>query len=631
MARDLESSSSPKPAAMGLYLGALGVVFGDIGTSPLYAVKECFHGIHAIALNPTNVLGVLSLVFWSLTMVIAVKYLTFITRADNRGEGGIFALLALVPSSERKLSRRTRSAVVFAALVGASLLYGDGFITPAISVLSAIEGLEVATDAAHDLVVPLTCGILLALFLVQSRGTSGIGKIFGPVMLVWFIVLAALGFGYIVKNPTVLAAVNPVYAFNFFAENRLHGILVLGSVVLCITGGEALYADIGHFGRGPIQLSWFSLVFPSLLLNYFGQGALLLEHPELAVNPFYGLVPRALLYPMVALATMATIIASQAMITGAFSLTRQAVQLGYCPRVTIVHTAAHTEGQIYIPEVNRLMMVVCIALVIVFRKSSGLAAAYGVAVTADMAITSIVYFFVATRAWGWSTAKTLILVGLFLSFDLTYFGANLLKFFDGGWFPVAVAVVAVTMMMTWKDGRAELYRRILNTSISLDLFIRDLADHDVYRVPGTAVFMASSSQFTPPSLLHHFKHNQVLHGEVILLTIASMDVPAVPDEKRLKVEELGQGFYRIVAGYGFMETPNVPQLMDRAYKEGLIPCVPPVSYYLGRETLIPTGESGMMKWRKHLFTFLSRNSQSPTNYFGLPPGQVIELGVQIVF
>ena len=615
---------------LGLALGALGVVYGDIGTSPLYAVKECFHGVHAIAATPENILGVLSLVFWSLTIVVTLKYLTFIMLADNRGEGGIFALLALVPGRE-KISRRIYSAIVFAALAGAALLYGDGFITPAISVLSAVEGLEVATSAASNLVVPITCVILFALFLFQRHGTHGIGRVFGPVMLVWFASIGLLGMIHIVQNPHILVALSPTYAFSFFARNHLHGFVVLGSVVLCLTGGEALYADMGHFGRGPIRFSWFTLVFPALLLNYFGQGALLLIDPAQTINPFFGLVPRTLLYPMVGLATVATIIASQAMISGAFSLTRQAVQLGYFPRVTIIHTSALTEGQIYVPEVNWLMMIVCIALVLVFKSSSGLAGAYGVAVTANMALTSVVYFFVTTRTWNWPVRRALPLVALFLLFDLTYFGSNLFKFFDGGWFPMVVAAIIVIVMTTWKDGRAELYTKIVQSSLPLDAFLKDVLDHCVYRVPGTAVFMASTSQFTPPSLLHHYKHNQVLHQQVVLLTIVSADSPTVPKKDRVKVQELGNGFYRLIARYGFMETPKVPRILERAFDLDLIRRDDRISYYLGRETLIPTGRVKMSGWRKQLFAFLSRNSQSATSYFGLPPGQVVELGVQIEF
>jgi KUP system potassium uptake protein len=624
-----ESKRTSKSAFLSLALGALGVVYGDIGTSPLYTIKECFHGIHAVAPNEANILGVLSLIAWSLTIVVSIKYIIFMMRADNRGEGGIFALLALVPSAAKLKSPHARGVVVFSALLGASLLYGDGFITPAISVLSAVEGLEVATSAAQSFVVPLTCTILFLLFLVQRHGTAGIGNVFGPIMMLWFAALSTLGLMHILDNPHILVALNPVYAIKFFAEHHVHGLVVLGSVVLCITGGEALYADMGHFGRNPIRLSWFTLVFPALVLNYFGQGALLLDRPDLAVNPFYGLVPRPLLYPMVGLSTIATVIASQAMISGAFSLTRQAVQLGYCPRVTIVHTSETTEGQIYIPEVNWMMMIICIGLVLVFKASSGLAGAYGVAVTANMGITSVVYFFVATKTWGWSLRKTVPLVVLFLVFDTMYFGSNLLKFFDGGWFPLAVAALIVLVMSTWKDGRAELYRRLFNALIPTEMFLEDVAAHNVYRVSGTAVFMASSSQFIPPSLLHHFKHNQVLHERVLLLTIQVTDFPTVPDRERVKFEEIGQGFHRVQAFYGFMETPNVPQIMQKALEAGVIPSLYPISYYLGRETLITTGKSKSMRWRRSLFAFLSRNSRSAIDYFGIPPGRVVELGVQI--
>jgi len=627
---EMDRGMPGKRLELSLALGALGVVYGDIGTSPLYAIKECFFGVHAVTPTPENILGVLSLVIWSLTIVVTIKYLTFIMKADNRGEGGIFALLALAPVNDKKVPGRLRGYMILAALLGAALLYGDGFITPSISVLSAVEGLGVATDAANPFVVPLTCAILLVLFLFQHRGTARIGTVFGPIMLIWFFAIAALGLNHIIRSPHVLLSINPVYAFKFFATNHFHGLVVLGSVVLCITGGEALYADMGHFGRAPIRVSWFVLVFPSLILNYLGQGALLLDFPEHTINPFYGLVPRAFLYPMVGLSTIATVIASQAMISGAFSLTRQAVQLGYCPRVTIVHTSAQTEGQIYIPEVNWLMMIVCIGLVLVFRESGRLAGAYGVAVTANMAITSMVYYFVATRTWHWSMTKAAPLVVLFLIFDLTYFGSNLLKFFDGGWFPMAVAMILVIMMTAWKDGRAELYRRFSGTSLPLLLFLKDVEASNLHRVPGTAVFMASSSQFTPPSLLHHVKHNRVLHERVILLTINSAHVPTVPNENRLQVEQLAGEVYRLIATFGFMETPNVPQLLDDAFKAELIPPSPSVTYYLGRETLIPSGDSHMMRWRKYLFAFLSKNSQSATGYFGLPPGQVVEIGVQVL-
>lgn len=612
-----------------LAVAALGVVYGDIGTSPLYAIKECFHGIHAIAIGEANLLGVLSLVFWSLTMVVSLKYVTFILRADNHGEGGIFALLALIPLDKRVISSRLHSTVVSAAIFGAALLYGDGIITPAISVLSAIEGLEVATEAARPLVIPLTCLILIALFLVQSRGTARIGAIFGPVMVVWFVSIAALGIMEIMNNPGVLLAVNPVYAVRFFEANHLHGILVLGSVVLCITGGEALYADLGHFGRTAIRFSWLSIAYPALLLNYFGQGALLLEHPELAFNPFYGLVPRPFLLPMVALATVATVIASQAMISGVFSLTQQAVQLGYCPRVRILHTSPEARGQIYVPAANYALMFACLGLILAFRASSGLAGAYGIAVTATMGLTSLIFFFVVTRVWHWPTWKAAVLVGLFLCFDICYFGANLLKILDGGWFTLAVATVIMICMVTWKDGRAELARKTVSTRLRLSDFLQRISSIKPVRVEGTAVFMSLSPVGVPSALAHHFEHNHVLHERVILLTLRSIDVPTVPVKDRLNMEELGQGFYRIIAFYGFMERPNAPEVMALASKLGVVADPETTTYYIGRESLVTTGDSKMMRWRKTLFAFMSRNAGGVPAYFGIPSHRVIEIGVQI--
>jgi len=617
------------PATLFLALGALGIVYGDIGTSPLYAVRECFHGTHAVALTKSNILGVLSLVFWSLTMVVCVKYVVFVLRADNQGMGGIFALLALIPLDAKKMSPRLYSAIVLVAMLGASLLYGDGVITPAISVLSAIEGLEVATEAAKPIVVPLTCAILLLLFLVQHRGTGVIGNIFGPIMIVWFIAIASLGIKAIIARPDVLGAVNPLHAFEFFATNRLHGFVVLGSVVLCITGGEALYADIGHFGRNPIRLSWLGIALPSLLCNYFGQGALLLSDPNLAFNPFYGLVPRSLIYPMVFLSTVATIIASQAMISGIFSITQQAIQLGFCPRMRVVHTSRATRGQVYIPEVNYLMMVTCIGLVLAFQKSGGLAGAYGIAVTADMGFTSILYFFVITRTWGWSFVKAIPLLVLFLMFDISYFSANLLKVLDGGWITLTIAAVVATSLATWRDGRAALAKIMLGSRLPVDLFLEDVARHDTPRVRGTAVFMSVSPVGIPISLMHHFKHNQVLHEKVVLLSIRSADIPNVGDDRKIDMEDLGQGFYRIVASYGFMEKPDVPRIMSLASLQGLATDPATTSYYLSRESLLTGGDSKMTEWRKVLFAFMSRNSRTATAYFDVPPDRVVELGVQI--
>ncbi|MCJ7593284.1 MAG: KUP/HAK/KT family potassium transporter [Desulfobacterales bacterium] len=624
---DPDSSSAPK--TLTLALGALGIVYGDIGTSPLYAIKECFHGLHAIELTESNILGVLSLVFWSLTVVVSVKYVCFILKADNHGEGGIFALLSLVPRGEKRISPRARSAVVLAGILGAALLYGDGIITPTISVLSAVEGLNVATEAAKPWVLPLTCLILFALFVVQHRGSYAIGRVFGPIMTLWFVIIAILGLISILATPHVLLAINPAYCYEFFIANRLHGMVVLGSVVLCITGAEALYADLGHFNRKAIRVSWLGLVFPALLLNYYGQGAALLSQPELAFNPFYGLVPRPMLYPMVVLSTTAAIIASQAMISGVFSLTQQAVQLGYLPRMRIIHTSEETRGQIYISGANWAMMFACIGLALAFRESSRLAGAYGIAVTATMTATSIIYFFVASKAWHWSLWKAIPMVAIFLFFDLSFFGANLLKIRDGGWFTLSVAAILLIIMTTWKDGREKISRKKSATRLPLENFLEKVAEQNPPRVPGTAVFMTISPVGAPSPLIHHFKHNHVLHEQVILLTIRAVDYPRVPPDERLKFQELGQGFYRLQAFHGFMETPQVPRIMRQLEQVGIQTDPAATTFFLGRETMLTTGRSRMMRWRKLLFAFLSRNVQTPTVYFSLPPERVIELGIEL--
>lgn len=626
--------SAPSPPqlnkkTLAISIAALGVVFGDIGTSPLYALKECFHGQHAIALSQATVFGVLSLIFWSLTVIVSIKYVGFVLRVDNRGEGGIFALLGQAQTHMDRLRPRTRSAVVFAALMGASLLFGEGIITPAISVLSAVEGLNVVTKAADPLVVPLTCIIILSLFLVQHRGTARIGSVFGPIMLLWFIVLGCLGLREILSTPEILAAMNPLYAVRFFLVNRLQGIVVLGSVVLCITGCEALYADLGHFGSRAIRLSWLALSYPALLLNYFGQGALLLNHPELAYNPFYGLVPRTLLLPMVALATIATIIASQSLISGVFSLTQQAIQLGYCPRMRIVHTSSEKEGQIYIAGVNYTLMILCLAVVLIFQESSGLAGAYGIAVTLTMTMTSLLYFVVITRTYGWPLWKALPPVLLFLSFDIANVSGNLFKIPYGGWFTLLVAACILTLLKTWKDGRKQLYHVMLEKRFPLELFLEDVAAHNLPRVYGTAVFMTVSPVGTPAALLHHVKHNHVLHERVLLLSIRTTDIPSVVADEQLKIEDLGQGFFRLNAQYGYMETPHIPDILRIAACLGLNTDPATTTYYLGRETLLTTGTTRMMPWRKTLFAFMSRNASNPTAYFGIPPNRVVELGAQI--
>lgn len=652
---------SPNSSLLFLAFASLGVVYGDIGTSPLYAIKECFSGPHAIEITRMNILGVLSLVFWSLTMVIGFKYIGTVMKANNHGEGGIFALLALIPADKKINSSQKHSIVVLAALLGASLLYGDGVITPVISVLSAIEGLEVATQAAKNFIVPLTCLVLFGLFYMQSRGTSSIGKIFGPIVFVWFLTISLLGIIQIFKVPDILVAINPIYAIKFFIVNKIHGFVVLGSVVLVITGGEALYADMGHFGRKPLQLSWFAFVFPALLLNYFGQGALLLHTPtmESASNPFYQIVPRTFIYPMVILSTLATVIASQAMISGAFSLTRQAVQLGFLPRINIIHTSASTEGQIYIPFANKLMMIACIFTVLFFKESGRLASAYGMAVTANMVLTSIVFSLVIIYVWKWSLKKAILLVGFFMFFDIAYFGSNVIKFWDGGWFPTVIAITIFIIMTTWKDGRVELAKRIRTTRLPLyilpdgttslkqipgtthlfepsqnisnwlpiELLTGEMVSY-LDRVPGTAVFMSVSLKSIPPVLMHHLRHIKVLHEQVILLSIKSLDVPSVVIEDTVEVTELGFGFFQIVAFYGFMQTPNVPEIIKEAEKLGLV-CDPEnITYFLGRETLV-ISKGGMMPWRKTLFSFMSRNALSATAFFNLPPDRVVEMGMQI--
>ncbi|WP_437803288.1 potassium transporter Kup [Sorangium sp. So ce693] len=614
-----------------LALAALGVVFGDIGTSPLYALKECVSGTHGVPPTPDNVLGLLSLLFWSLMMVVTVKYVTFITRADNDGEGGILALLALVP--ERLRASGTQGVGWLAGLVvlGAALLYGDGVITPAISVLSAMEGLEVATTALKPFVVPLTCAILVGLFSVQRWGTARVGKVFGPIMVLWFTALAALGLVFIARNPAVLAALSPVYAARFFAAHGLHGVAILGSVVLVITGGEALYADMGHFGRAPIRLAWYALALPALVLNYFGQGALLLQAPEAAANPFFAMVPKGpLTYALVALAAMATVIASQALISGAYSLTHQAIQLGYLPRTQVRHTSSETAGQIYIPLTNWALAAGCLALVLIFQQSSRLAAAYGLAVTGTMGITSIVFFVVMRHTWRAPLAKALPLLILFLSFDLPFFGANLIKFLDGGYVPAVIAAVLFIMMVIWKRGRAILAERFTRAAPSASAFVRDLDAKCRARVPGTAVFLSSRAGKTPYALTHHLKHNKVLHETVVILTVVTEHVPRVADRERLDVTSLDKGVHQIVIRSGFMQSTDVPALLRRAAATHGLPIdFADVAYYLGRETILATDRGRMGRITETIFAVMARNAGAVPDYFRLPPERVVEIGVQV--
>jgi KUP system potassium uptake protein len=621
-----------------LSLGALGVVYGDIGTSPLYAMGECLSSdpdkIHAIrpehgVYATSEVLGVLSLFFWALTLVVVVKYLVFIMRADNKGEGGILALAALVQQKLAPSRGRGRLAIpILLALFGAGLLYGDGVITPAISVLGAVEGLGEQSSQLADFVVPISAAILIGLFLVQRYGTHRIGSVFGWVMLAWFIAIAAAGVRYLVRAPEVLAAVSPHYAVEFLASHGGHGFLLLGAVVLCITGGEALYADMGHFGKSPIRLAWTAIVFPALLLNYFGQGALYLVEGDKVSNPFYDLISdTSLLIPMVILATMAAIIASQALISGAFSLTNQAVQLGYFPRVTVVHTSHKNEGQIYIPEINYLLMVACVALVLSFKTSTSLAAAYGIAVTGTMGITSFLYFLVCRHNWGYSWTAALALFIPFVAIDISFFSANVVKIAAGGWFPLAVGVGVFVIMTTWWRGRHELSKTMETGTIPDDLFLADIAE--LPRVSGTAVFMASNADGMPNVLLHHVKHNKVLHKQVVLLSIVTENVPFALGGSALQVRELGHGFYRILARVGFMQQPDVPRVLRRCAKQGIVASDNDTTYYLGRQTLLTTGKSRVARWRKVLFAFLAKNSRPPTAFFNLPPNRVVELGLQI--
>ena len=619
-----------------LTITALGVVFGDIGTSPLYALRECFKPEYGLTPTPDNVYGVLSLILWSLILVVSYKYIVFIMRADNRGEGGILAMLALILRKDTE-RRRGRAVLIGLALLGAALLYGDGIITPAITVLSSMEGLKVITPAFDSAVVPLTLIIIVGLFAVQRHGTTRVGVVFGPMMALWFLAIGALGLVQVMRDAHILAAINPVWAVRFFAIHDAHAVTVLGAVVLAVTGAEALYADMGHFGKKPIRAAWFWMVFPALLLNYFGQGSLILNDPAAADNPFFNLAPRVLLYPMVALATTAAIIASQALISGAFSLTQQCIQLGYSPRMNIVHTSAKEYGQIFVPEVNYALAAGTLLVVLGFRSSDALGAAYGIAVTGTMTITTVLFFVIAANRWQWPLAKVVALTVLFLVVDVSFLFANAIKIEHGGWVPVLMALALFAMMTTWKRGKLILRERLQEITMPLDAFLKSLSSGRVPRVPGTAVFLTSEPNGAPVVLLHHLKHNKVLHEQVILLSISTAEIPELRNEERLTWERLEHGFVRAHAFYGFMETPDVTEVLGLLRHDGIKARPMETSYYLGREMLIPRqkawkdGGMSMNYWRKKLFAVMSRNAVSAAEFFQLPPNRVVELGTQIEF
>lgn len=632
-----EAQSHPVASAAAAYhrrvaalaVAAVGVVYGDIGTSPLYTMREVFNGLHPLPVNPANVLGILSLIFWSLIIVVTLKYVVLMMRMDNQGEGGIMALTALVVKALGDEPRRRRILVAL-GLFGAALFYGDAMITPAISVLSAVEGLAVATPHLDPVVEPVAVAVLVVLFMLQRRGTAGVGVLFGPVMMVWFATLALLGLAKIVQVPQVLNALNPWYAVAFFAENRWQAYLALGAVVLAITGAEALYADMGHFGKRPIRLAWVGFVLPALLLNYYGQGALLLTQAEAARNPFYLLAPGWALYPLVALATAATVIASQAVISGTFSLTHQAIQLGYCPRLEVTHTSEREMGQIYMPWVNWALLAAVVALVLGFHSSSHLAAAYGIAVTATMAIDSLLLYVVLRRLWRWSRWVAGVLAGLLLAVDLAFFSANALKLFQGGWFPVIVGVVLFTLFSTWYRGRQLVFERLRSRDIRLQPMLESLKLNPPQRVPGTAVFLTSKPDTVPHALLHNLAHNKVLHERVVFLTVVTEPVPRVPEERRVELQALGEEFYRVMVRYGFVDQPDIPAALDRLRPHGLEFPLLETSYFLSRETLIPSlALEGMALWRERLFATMARNAGSVTAYFRLPSNRVVELGTQI--
>ena len=623
-----------KPATGGylavLTLGALGVVYGDIGTSPLYALRECFAGAHPLPPTHDNVLGILSLIFWSLLVIVSFKYLGIVLRATNKGEGGILALMALAFPRHAPGAGRRRALLIGLGVFGAALLYGDGMITPAISVLSAMEGLKVAAPALEFYIIPLTILTLIGLFAAQSHGTGKVGSIFGPVMILWFISLAALGIKGILKAPEVLYSLNPVLGVEFLVRNGWTGFVVLGAVFLAVTGAEALYADVGHFGVRPIRIAWFLFVLPGLFLNYLGQGALVLHSPRSIENPFYLLAPHWALYPLVALSTAATVIASQALISGAFSLTIQAIQLGYLPRLAVKHTSSKERGQIYLPHVNWTLMVASIGLVLGFRSSSNMAAAYGIAVTLTMLSTTVLFFFAARRLWNWSAWRAGLTCGLLFVVEAVFFAANSLKVVNGGWFPLAMGAVIFMLMETWKAGRGLVWDKLRPASMPLEMFLDEIERNTkLPRVPGIALFMTANPEGTPIALLHNLKHNKVLHEQNLILTILTDEVPQVNAARRLEVQRLGAGFHRIIGHYGFMEEPNVPELLAAVALDGKRMNMHKTTYFLSRETIVPGRCQAMAKWRQWMFSVMSRNAQSAGSFYRIPANRVVELGMQV--
>ncbi len=612
-----------------LALAALGVVYGDIGTSPLYAMKEVFAGNHPIPVNEANIFGSLSLFFWALIIIVSVKYVTFIMRSDNRGEGGIMALIALA-LHEAEGKPRQMKAIMIIGILGAAMFYGDGMVTPAISVLSAVEGLEVAAPGLHRFVIPITLVVLFALFFVQKHGTALVGTAFGPVMLVWFSTLALLGVHNIIDHPQILAALNPLYGLEFLLTNQAMALMAMGNVVLAVTGAEALYADMGHFGRKPISRAWFSFVLPALILNYFGQGALILGDPAAASNPFFNSAPEWMLYPLIGLATLATVIASQAVISGAFSVTKQAMQLGFVPRMEVQYTSVQEQGQIYLPAVNWGLMLAVMILVLGFRSSNNLAAAYGIAVTGDMVITSLLATVVVARSWKWGWAKASALFACFLAVELIFLAANILKIPDGGWFPLVAGVAVFILMTTWKRGRQLLAERLKGERLELSLFLESLASSMPTRVAGTSVFLNADPKGVPHALLHNLMHNKVIHERVVLVSVQFFDVPFVPDIDRVEVRKLKENFWSVIVQYGFKDDPNIPRDLALCAEAGLEFSSLETSYFIGRETLIPRVGSELAFWREKLFVAMFRNANPVTAYFKIPSNRVVELGTQVV-